>query len=208
MAHCHGDPEVSAALALCLHKTRRLQEAREVLEGVIYPLLPHSLTQRLMNARHQQLLVKKQKQGSLFDSQQETEASLKSTRREDRPLPPAAAEEIPQQPESQTETQTETSKANAAEEPLKSSGEQGLVSRDSVECLLSRMTDKQLDCLNMLCEIDAEEGQHLHTFLLLRFALGSASLSSVPLDLAVKLAAAGVITGEVRRTSRRVENGK
>ncbi|OEH74975.1 hypothetical protein cyc_00471 [Cyclospora cayetanensis] len=62
--------------------------------------------------------------------------------------------------------------------------------------LLPLMEKEQQDCLNMLCEIDAEEGRHSHCLLLIQSFLGAAPLTSAPLDLAVKLAAAGVITGK------------
>ena len=59
------------------------------------------------------------------------------------------------------------------------------------------MSHEELNCLNMLSEMDLEEGRHHHCLLLIKFFLGDALIAAAPLDLSVKLAAAGIITGEV-----------
>ncbi|KAL8424553.1 hypothetical protein Efla_005659 [Eimeria flavescens] len=169
-----GLASVSSLYASCLFKAGRLLEAREVLEGVLHQLLPHEEMQQLLLQQQQDLLLQQQQQ-------QQTQQ---------------------QQPEAGTEqlAQQET-KHHVQQEAADSSSSSSSNSSSSSGSLLARMDKEQQDCLNMLCEIDVAEGQHSHCLLLIKAFLGKASLRSAPLDLLMKLAATGVITGKLDCTA-------
>ncbi|XP_026191834.1 uncharacterized protein LOC34617648 [Cyclospora cayetanensis] len=170
-----GLAPLSSLLAFCLHKSGRLQEAREVLEGALYKLLPHEATQQLMlelqrDLLHQQHQPQRQEE---HDQHELDSAAAKCSK--------AVLSEADAPSQSATATAATPTSSNVSPE----------------HSLLPLMEKEQQDCLNMLCEIDAEEGRHSHCLLLIQSFLGAAPLTSAPLDLAVKLAAAGVITGKL-----------